>query len=222
MAFPSFVGRWTLNVGRWALAAFAAILLSSCVSPHKTYHAPDDAKVKAATRDLTVKVSKARDTAAKARQATVEAQQLLAQSINISTTVKALLEKLIVQLPAYNGPLREITVNVDDLIAKNSELENKVKEVVAWNTQLAVQLAEAEKARNTLQIEQNNYAGGAAGLAESATAEREDKIKVQKKLLWYRVRFWGAWVALGGAVLGWIVFGLFKVGIKTGVKSIIP
>lgn len=200
-----------------ALTFCSALILGGCVSPHKTYLPPDDTKVKAATHDLTVKVTKARDTAGKAKKATEEAQALLAQSVNISKTVRDLLEKLIVQLPEYAGPLREITVSVDELIAKNAELEAKVREAVAWNFRLQAELATAEAARQTLQSEQNNYAGGAAGLAESATNEREEKITVQKKLLWYRVRWWGAFVALGAALVGWILFGVLKIGAKAAL-----
>lgn len=200
-----------------AITFCSALLLAGCVSPHKTYLPPDDTKVKAATHDLTIKVVKARDTAAKAKKATEEAQALLAQSVNISKTVKDLLEKLIVQLPDYAGPLREITTNVDDLIAKNAELDAKVKEAVAWNLQLQADLATAEAARQTLQKEQDGYAGGAGELAQSATNEREEKIKVQKTLLWYRVRWWGAFVALGAAVVGWILFGVLKIGAKAAI-----
>lgn len=168
------------------LAGLSLALLSTtgCVSSPKTYKPPNDAKVRAATKDLTVKVTKARDTAASAKKATEDAKAILDQSA----------------------------------CAKDAPLQAKVAEAISFNTQLQDELLAAEKSRATLQNEVDGYASGAAQLAMDATTERNQKIEVQKKLLWYRTRFFGAWIVLGLAVLAWILFGVLKVGIKWGTK----
>lgn len=160
------------------------LAVSACVSPQKTYHAPNEAKVRAATKDLTVKVTKARETAASSKKAVEDAKAIIDQSA----------------------------------CANDAPLQAKIGEAISLNNQLQDQLAEAEKSRSMLQNEVDTYANSAASLAVDATNERNEKIEVQKKLLWYRLRFFGAWVALGLAVLAWIIFGVLKVGIKWGTK----
>lgn len=197
----------------------AVLMLASCVSSEKTYKPPDDTKVKTATHDLNVKVNTARETARKTKQAAEEAKIIHEQMMKDAVTLKQLLDSFALTLPdEYKGPLREINNVVDDLLGQNAALDEKLKQLTAWNIQLEAQLADAEKARATLQSAQDEYAGGAAELAITASTERSQKIVVQKKLLWYRVRFWGAWVALGAAVLGWVIFGLLKVGVRWGTR----
>lgn len=196
------------------LVIACALCLGACGTPHKTYHAPSSAKVKAATVDLNAKVDRARETAAKVKKLTEEARKALARAVNLSSGVKELLEKLIVKLPAYAGPLREITDNVDELISTNKALEEQLRQLVAWNLQLETQLIEAEKARATLQKAQDEYAGGAASLAGDATDEREQRIKVEGKLSWYRWRWWGSWIVLGASAVAWIIFGVLKLGVR--------
>lgn len=161
-----------------------ALTLCSCVSAPKTYHAPNDAKVRAATKDLTLKVTKARETAAGSKKAVEDAKAILDQS------------------PC----------------AKDVPLQAKIGEAISLNNQLQGELVDAEKARSLLQSEVDTYANGSAELAIDATTERNEKIEVQKKLLWYRLRWWAAWAVLSAAVLGWILFGVLKVGIKWGTR----
>lgn len=171
-------------MNRPAIILFACVALSSCVSPAKTYKPPSDAKVRAATKDLTVKVTKARDTAASAKKAVEDAKTLLDQSE----------------------------------CAKDVPLQAKVTEAMSLNGQLQLQLDEAERARSTLQGEVDHYATESAQLAMDATNERNEKIIVQKKLLWYRLHWWGGIAALVLTVAAWILFGVLKVGIKWGTK----
>jgi hypothetical protein len=47
-------------------------------------------------------------------------------------------------------------------------------------------------------------------LADDATAEREARIAVEKKLSWYRWHWWGSWIALGAGVLACGAFAFLK------------
>lgn len=154
------------------LLLIAAMLLTSCVTSRKTYHPPKDAKVKAATVDLNVKVGRARDTAKKAKTATKEAKA-----------------KVIVLREKAPPEMKPLVAEVDEALSR----------AIAWNTQLEIQLREAETARSTLQAAQDEYAGGAAGLAQDATNERNFRIAAEKQLMkekWLSL----LWKLGGGAV----------------------
>lgn len=171
-------------VNKAAIWLAVGLFLVSCVSPQKTYHAPNDAKVRAATKDLTVKVEKVSTTADKAKKATEDAKTALDES------------------PCANDLKLQATVG-------------ESKSLVA---QLRIEVDEAKASRAALQNEVDSYTTGAAELAIDATNERNEKIEVQKKLLWYRLRWWGGIVALIATVAAWVIFGLLKVGIRWGTK----
>lgn len=204
-----------------------ALLLGGCGTPLKEFKAPSDAKVKAATSDLNVKVARARETAANAKRATEEAKAIHVRMVAQAGTVKQLLAKLALDVPEqYRGPVRQVTDTVDQLIADNTALDEKLNQAVAWNTQLEQQLAAAEKARVTLQTAQDEYAGGAAQLARDATEERTRVVQLEKenakaklvKVLW-KVFGGFAIVAIIGVVVLAIVGKLGVVLAKIGIKA---
>lgn len=203
------------------LAIAALFICASCTTPAKIFHAPNDAKVKAAASDLSVKVARARETAQKAKQTTEEAKALHDKIAIDTEALKAALAKFGTTLPAeYQGPLREITDNLlEALLLENADLKEKLRQAVAWNVQLDQQNREAETARQKLQVEQDNYAGAAIALAQEATLADQKRYNAERQNVKNRLlRFlWGS--GLGVLVIGGIVLViLWKAG-KFGVKK---
>lgn len=183
------------------LLLFCLILTTGCVSSHKTYKAPDSAKVDKSTRVLTEKVARARETADQSRNATLEAQKL-------ALTVDAKLAILKTKVPPELIPM------VTDIQSAASATDAKLGEVVAFNNVLQKRQQEEEQARIQLQGDQSDYAGAAAGLAGDATNERENLIKTQKALL--ASRFGGIMVKLGAILFVLIV--IFLIILKAAGK----
>jgi hypothetical protein len=169
------------------------LLMVGCVSPHKTYHAPSSAKVDRSTKVLTEKVLRARETAAQARRATLEAQAL-------AVTVAAKLAILKGKVPPELVPM------VTDVQTATTAQDAKLVQAIALNDLLQKRQQEEETARVQLQNDQSDYAAASAGLAGDATNERNNLIKTQKALL--ASRFGGIMVKLGAILFCVIVIFL--------------
>lgn len=193
------------------LLLISVAALSSCATRPKIYQAPDDSKVAAATADLNTKVTKARDTAAKAKVSTEEAQKHGQILIDLGKTTGEKIETLRLKLPLEWQPLaNEVKSSFDLQMSEEGIVRDKLGIAVGWNTQLDGQLKDAEKARATLQSEQGNYAGAAASLAKTATDERDARIKDEKALSWYRWHFYLTWFIAGAGLLVCIVLAFLK------------
>lgn len=193
-----------------------------CVSPHKTYLPPSNVKVTASTKKVTDGAAAAHSASREAKTHVQAAQKhndaLLVTGLVLQQKLDAIIKLAPVELqPALaavkqdamemQGHLDGIKTELDGAYAKQNETE-------AHQIKLDQDIVQLKK-------DQAEYYSNAQGLADNATQEREDKIKVQKKLLWYRIRFWGAWIALGSAVVVgiilWIAKGAAKFGIKTAI-----
>jgi uncharacterized membrane protein len=191
--------------------AIVCLALAGCATQPKTYQAPDSTVVNAATRDLTVKVKTARNTADKAKGAAEDAQKNLDVVVDLGKTVNEKIDTLKQKHPEQYRPLVE---QVE--IAKSEEdvqveiVRAKASESVKWNTQLQGELEQAETARKTLQSAQDAYAGAAAGLAEDASNERAARIKAEQSLHWYRWHFFLTWFIAGAGLLVCILLAFLK------------
>lgn len=181
--------------------AACALLLTGCVTSHKTYRAPDSAKVERSTKILTEKVALARETARKARVATLEAQEsarkLMALGVDLKGKLAILKEKVPVAMVPMVTEIQTAAVAQDD---EEKILRAKLDEAVSLNAILQDRQIDEEKARAQLQNDQGAYVTGAVALAQSATNEREFRIKAESQLL--KQKLWGIlWKLGGGAVV---------------------
>lgn len=177
----------------------AATLLCSCTTSHKTYHAPNNGRVKATQKTLTEKVAQARTTASKAREVTLKAQVHAKELIVLSGAVKEKLESLANQVPIEFKPLVEEIQNA----AKAQEdkeilLRQEVDNAVSLNALLQQHQQEEEQARIQAVKAADEYAGAAAQLAQDATNEREERIKVEKQLI--QQKWFGLLWKIGGGL----------------------
>lgn len=184
-----------------------ALILGACVSPAKVWKPTSDVKVKATAKVLNEKVATARATAVKSQAATQAAQASAQKLIALSADVQSKLAVLKAAVPKEAIPLVD-AVSAAVVLQTNEEAisRQRTTEAVAWDTQLAVQLADAEKARLATVAATDEYAVGDAGLAQDATNERADKIKVQKALI--ASRFGGFLMKAGAILFVVVVIGL--------------
>lgn len=212
---------------RFVALTCCALLMAGCATRPKTYQPPSDAKVKAAQADHTVKVVRVRETAKKAAAATAEAKlsadRLLALEKATASALEILREKL---PPEYRPLLAPVQAAISAQAQEGETTRAQVNNAVGWNTQLAFQVSEAEKSRETLQSAQDDYAVVAAALAQDATTERNHRIAAEKQLSTQR---WFGWLWKIGAGLLIALVGVFfvlkwlgKLGVvaaKIGIKA---
>lgn len=188
-----------------------ALLMCSCATREKTYKPPSDAKVRASEKVLTEKVAKARETAAKAKQATQEAKEIAARLDASAKIWGPMVEKLIKDVPEeFKQPARDIQNALKEQVVQEGFLKAKIDEAVGHNAQLEIELKEAETARGILKQAQQEYQNEALGLANDATNERNLRIKAEKALSWYRWHWWGSWIALGLGIVACGIFAFLK------------
>lgn len=183
------------------VAAMLLFAFCSCTTPHKTFRPPSSAQVDKSNKILTEKVARARETATKSRQATLEAQESAKKLMALAKTMKEKLGVIKERVAPEIIPL--VTEAQTTALAQDSEelvLRSKLSEAVEFNDVLQQRQQEEESARAQLQFDQNTYALGAADLARDATTEREKRITVEKKLLQQRLLGW-LWKVGGGLVL---------------------
>lgn len=188
---------------RFLLVATIATLqftFLGCSTSPKTYQPPSTVKMRAAAVKLNSKVTQARETAAKAKKAGIEAKGIHEKIVFDSLAIRKTLAKWGLELPEqYKGPFQEVSDSVDALIVENTALQTKLDELLQWNTQLELRLNEAEVARLALQKEQDDYAGAATVLAGEATIERNFRIKAEQQLT--KQKIFGLFWKLGGGIV---------------------
>lgn len=189
-------------------------------------HAPDPSKVIAATKKVetsqaAVKTSQkaARDVHKQEREKIEEAQKNADVISKVSADILGKVDSLAKIIPAeFQPPLADIRVEVVDLKTKEGWLVIGLEEAWKDNDKVEVHLAEtdthlAETDKNlaNLKTEQANYYKEAVKLADRATA-------AEKKLWWYRLRFWLGIVLFVSGLVGCIALALTKWGAKWAAK----
>lgn len=181
---------------RLAVILLSVGALCSCGTAPKTYLSPDSSKIRAAAGKLSVEVDAAHASARKAQTAVSVAQK---RQKEIDVEVKKLKDvpKALVQ------KIDDQDSTLDDASNNQSDLETH--------------LTEADKAKATVTALSHAYFGQVDKLAADATSERNARIKDENSLHWYRMHWWGSWIALGLGVLACIVFAAVKFGLKFGL-----
>lgn len=195
---------------------FVAALLCSCTTPEKTYHAPNDAHIVATTKTLNEKVQKAVQTAYKARQATSEAQESAKRLIGLAKTVSDKLEALRKNVPAeYRGAVEDVQTAEKAQSNEEAVIRQKTLDAAGHQTNLEVQLNEAERARRAVIAAQDEYQLGAGEIARDATDESRRRFKAESQLLQQKLYRWLFRGALGTIlIVGVLVVIAWKLGWK--------
>lgn len=182
----------------------AAALLSSCAH---TFKAPSNVKLEASTKRLSNAVTKATNTAERARTHVEAARKAADKEATSSATVLTQLDDLLRVLPPElkaKGDALKNAVTQDQ--ADIGEIVLHVDAAQKEHTQLGKELAEANTAKAQVDVDKQEYYENADKLAAIAT-------KDSKALAWYRRHWWGAWIVAGAGV---IVLGLLAVLKFTG------
>lgn len=214
---------------RLVLVVACGLLLSSCATKHKTYRAPDPAKVHAATRQVEDDLVEARKLSREARKFVTDAQK---NADVITTRSLDLHQKAVVLMTAVPEPFKaqalEIVKGIAEQQADEAELTRNLSGAQAKNEELEKHQTKTDKDVAALKQEQANYFRNAQKLADDATMEREHRIKAEKQLVkekWIRIlwKIGGGFVVvliIGGVILyftGKLGVVLAKVGIKTAL-----
>ncbi len=174
-----------------------------------TQHAPDPARVVAATKRVESSQEAVRIIHRQEREKIHEAQQTADAISVVSLDLLQKVDALAAILPdQYKGPMAEIRGDVTDLQAKETVLGTGL--VKAWqkNDQVEQHLADTDANLLSLKREQADY---------YAKADKQAN-ENGKTILWYRLHFWGAWIATISAVVACIIFAVLKWGVKWSAK----
>lgn len=193
------------------LVLAAVMFLSACATPHKVYQAPSNAKVTASTLAVRTGITKSRDTAREAEQLVQDAQSHADAVLTRSTAVLGKVDGLALIAPAVmQGPIGVLRTDVVDLQGEETLLASSLSQARAKQDTLNAQLTETVLRESELEQHQAGYYSDAQQLAKTATAEREQRITVEKKLSWYRYHFFLSWGIAAAGVLVCIVLAFLK------------
>lgn len=185
-----------------------SVLSCGCISEH----APDPSRVIAATKKVEQSQKAARDIHREERQKIEESQKTADEISVVSMGLLQKVDSLAQILPEqFQPPLAAIREDVTELQAKETVLTTGL--IQAWQKNDAVEkhLTDTDLNLAGLKSEQHSYYNEAVAQADQWT---EDK----KKLWWYRLHFWGAWIALGSAIVAAVIWAFLKWGAKWGLK----
>jgi hypothetical protein len=191
---------------RFRLLIFPAVLcFSSCAH---VYHAPSNAKLEASTARLSSAVAKASNTADRAKAHVDAARKAADKEATSSGTVLQELEALLKVLPP------ELKARGDSLKAAVVQDQIDIGEIVTQvdgaqheHVQLTKDLSDAKAADAQVKVDKQDYYEGADRLAAVATKQSKD-------LAWYRLHWWGSWIALASGIILCIAFALIRWGAK--------
>lgn len=178
-----------MTIKTLTLLSTVALCVGGCATHPKTYHPPDPARLNAST----ARVAKAVESAhahAKSAQQNVK---------NASETAKAVREEV--------KALPDVPVTLSEKI---NTLESQLALATKDQIILEADLTTANTAKAQVEKDKADYFVAGQKLADDASAERDQRIAVEKKLSWYRWHWWGSWIVLGLGVLACGVFAFLK------------
>lgn len=172
--------------------ALSAVLCAGCSTRPKVYRAPSEAGVVIATRKVEAAIANAHANLEAARQET-------AAIVTASAEIEERVDELAAKVP------EELRAEVDALKTAIVAQRGRETQLVVRLHDTAGDVAEADKAKNELRLEQTKYAGEAKALAFDATFERNERIAAEKQLVREKVVrvLWkvGGGVAVVGAII---------------------
>lgn len=194
---------------RLVLALGALISLSSCATH---YLAPSNAKLEASTKRLSSAVTKATNTAERARTHVEAARKAADKEAVASASVLTQLDELLKVLPP------ELKARGDALKVAVIEDQGAIGEIVTHvdgaqreHGQLGKDLVEAHAAKLQVDVDKQEYYDAADKLAAKATKESE-------ALAWYRRHFFLGWAIFITGIVACIVLAIVKWGAKWTAK----
>jgi len=204
-------------------------LLGACVTTHKTYQPPSNAKVEASTKQVKTDIAAAHQLATDSRKSVVEAQKNADTLTVTSATLEGKATELEAAVPdAFKPAMHEIVSGISEMQATEGTLTMNLAQSNTKNDALEAKLVQLETHESQLEQNQSEYYANAQKLANNATAEREFRIKAEDQLVkekWIRIlwKIGGGFVVLVIIALVILYFTgnlgvvLAKVGIKAGV-----
>lgn len=173
--------------------AILAFLLCSCATKPFTYQPPSPAKLNQSTQDLSNAVNTAHGHAKQAQT-------------NVSDASKKLKEVQTETLALKDVP--------PTLLEKIADLTNLLAAASTNQGLLEIDLTKADTAKAQVEKDKAEYFSDAQKLANTASQERDQRIKDEKALSWYRWHWWGAWIVTGLGVLAFVLLWILKIAGK--------
>lgn len=200
-----------LSLQKFAVLAALALCGGGCVSPAKTFHAPDPAKVIASTKRLSDSVAKATATAERAA-AHVQAAQKAADIVAAeSASGLSLINELLGLVPPeLKGKVENLRESFDRQQVAEGDLSVQLSGAQKEHEQLAKENAESKAAKIALESDQGKYQGAASQLALAATKSDQARYAAQSQLIQQKIWRW-AW-RIGGGLIVLVIILLFVAG----------
>lgn len=199
-----------IHIFRLSGISALCLLLGACAT---TFHAPNNAKLEASTKRLSTAVTKATNTAERARThveaARKAADKEATSSASVLTQLNDLLKVLPPELKAKGDALKAA---VDQDQADIGDIVLHVDGAQKEHGQLAKDLFEASAAKLQVEINKQEYYENADKLAAIAT-------KDSKALAWYRLHFFLGWAIFISGIIACVVLAILKWGTKWGAKA---
>lgn len=183
------------------------LLAGGCVSSHKTYQPPSNAKVTASTKRVTDGAAAAHASQRKAKEHVVAAQKhndaLLVTGLDLQQKLDAIIKQA---PPELQGALAEVKGDATDIMSHAEGLETELKGAHTKQDETEAHQVKLDQDIVQLKKDQGEYQSNAQGLADNATQERENLITVQKER--NSLRFTGILWKLGGVLFVVIIIAI--------------
>lgn len=202
-----------------AVLILLTLLTVGCVSSHKTYKPPNNAKVVASTKKVKEGVDAVHKKAGEARGQVEDAQKSAEKIQLASVDVQKKLDEIIkVAPPELRPALALVKTDVSAMQTEQTLLFGFLTNAHLRQDELETLIVNLNLHVAELEANQNGYYAEAQGLANDATNEREGKIAVEKQLIQQKILSW-LWKIGGGlfVVVLLVLLAVF-VAAKLGFK----
>lgn len=189
----------------------AGLLLEGCASRPHPYKPPDSSTLVESGRRIAGAVVAAHTTARLARGSLAEAARSSQREGDRLAALPPKLSELLRIAPVELRPVvAALQIDVSDLQRAHEMTVAQIAETQRAQSALASELEKANAAKNENAIAQMEFIAAADHFAALATGENAARVKAENSLLWYRLRWWGSWAALGAGMVGCGIFALLK------------
>lgn len=205
------------------LLFIAALFITSCATPKRTYQPPDATEVNRLTGEVKSGITKSRE-AFKGGRTDIESSQKEVDALSLaSVDLLKQIDELGKVAPAVLQPrIGSIKLGFDKFQSHEDALTSHL--AAGWTKindgEQVIIITQAKEIE--LEKKQAGYYAEAKTLADNATAENRARVSAEEKLHWYRMHWWGTWIACGAGIILFLVLAFLKFTGRLALKSAIP
>lgn len=187
------------------IATLQVLLMLTFCGCATHYNEPDPTKVIESTKKVKQDINQAHENSKKVTKNIQTAQEAADTLAVVSNTLMGRIDELLGIVPdQYKPPITLIKADVTNLQIQENVLVMTLGG--AYKTQTLQEKLLADTDLHELELEKNQleYRNDAQQLADTTT-------KLSAKVAWYRLHWWGSWIAFGAGIIICIIFAILKV-----------